>query len=577
MKSTALVVIALAAIATPAAADNLALPGSTLTLELPKAAYQADAQKLQTASGRTIFVAKVQRGECETLFRGLAGQGSVKLGVPVGAPASWADARVEMGASMIYCRSLESFQVLLLSVTTTSPTDDVIRADATPVMEAIDKALDDTRTAGTKPAITLKQTGWSITLPPAWSATTHTDTITDQGNGQVITLGTSDRFTLAGAPAVVIDVEKGSGCAEDLVTLSAVPDVGSGIIVLREPQAPSAWFPIAEQRNVSADERSRGVASVTLYCRDLATTGDDGAHIIVYSDGAHAADIVDMLRALEAAMLSASHIKPTYRESTQDLLGKVQDYRNQLRASLGQGPPPDLGTPPFAIATENVSTYGAAPAPAYTPPPTETAAYTPPAYDSSSSYVPPPSSSSSTSADYHYREPASYDSPRWGLVGGQSQLDPGAMTHTYVVARVTMAPRYLEDYDDSGLVVSAGASAGANGDAFVGDAFAGAGFGFSTSGLSFAVSGVMGVDRVGGGFEPDAGLYVGAHGMMRVGFGPISFEGDGMITASTGVNESRAELRALTHVGGRVVALGGFYQQWNEADQIVGVSLGVTR
>ena len=87
----------------------------------------------------------------------------------------------------------------------------------------------------------------------------------------------------------------------------------------------------------------------------------------------------------------------------------------------------------------------------------------------------------------------------------RSTLDGSGETHDYGVARVSIAPRFADDDQGSGVMYAAGAVAGANGDAFVGDLYGSVGFGLSGDGLAAGVLVSIGADRVGGGFVPTAG------------------------------------------------------------------------
>jgi hypothetical protein len=412
--------------------------------------------------------------------------------------------------------------------------------------------------------------GWTIDLASGWTIAAHQDSIKDDNGNAAVDLPLSDIMQRSGA--VTIELRKTTGqCYDELAMMTVLAQLGKMHLVARDTQAPTDWFPVEAQRDPRDDDRARGVSRVTIYCRDLF---DQGYLMLdVESDGAHDAELTTAFAAIDAAIVAqVAPQRPAYQETAAQLLAvaaKGDDDDADADATTEASPADDDDETSTTPAGTSTVVAAADPAPT-----SDVAAPTPEASAPASEPASEPDATADATADD--REPATLDTARWSIAGGQSTLDGGMGTHLYGAARVAITPRPIED-DDSGLVYSAAASAGAAGDAFVGDGF-GAG-GYRLSGERLVVGGLVavGVDRVGGGFEPQTGLYVGLDGFARVGFGPVAFEGDLMSTRSSSVDETRAQVGVVTHVGDRVLAIGGFYTRWDAVATIYGASLSLTR
>jgi hypothetical protein len=609
--------LVLTALVCPAAAETFTLPGTDLSVTLPDGRYtvQNVAPSGETPTYMLVSVdglegwsgIKVDAGCAAALVAGTRNGGHLEATSNV--PAGWYAQRGVQGTFFSYCRDLDASHAMVVIVLSHA-TASQHAASAARVLAAVEAA---------------------IAPPAAASSGGATKTVKLPGDELMISVPSdfqSDGTMLISAHGASFLARRQGGTCAPLMQALASQSPGT-FTVEPAPEALSTWATVRLQQ-----------ATGRMYCRELANRETIWLSVMTMDGSGQDADAQIVMRAIDAALpATATPVQATtidveklgtiavpsgYRvrehgvesadgvaflsfsvdagtcaeyfvsaETTGPFTSGPPSWSKTWGASddgrwycrdLAQGGRLVLGALTNGKPTDALDRYalpamqaveaaigGAAPTSAYTP----TSTPTPAPVDSS--YVPPPSGDGSASSDYHYREPASYDTARWGLAGGQSTLDAGMATHIYGAARVTFAPRSVEDYDETAFAFGAGLSAGAAGDAFVGDAYASGGYGVGGEGIVVRALAVVGVDRVGGGFEPQSGAYLGLQGFVRIGFGKLAFEGDGMITTSSGVDETRAQVSAVTHIGDRVVALGGFYQRWDALAEIYGVALSVTR
>jgi len=146
--------------------------------------------------------------------------------------------------------------------------------------------------------------------------------------------------------------------------------------------------------------------------------------------------------------------------------------------------------------------------------------------------------------------------------------------HYYLAVRAMLPPRRL---GPRAFAIAADVSLGRAGGGILGDARAGAGLIVAAGPLALAALAIGGVDRIAGGIAPMTGAYAGAQGYARLGVGATyALEAEASRSWGTGTAETRAELRALSGGADTVIAIGGFYQHWDDRAVLVGLSLGLS-
>jgi hypothetical protein len=181
------------------------------------------------------------------------------------------------------------------------------------------------------------------------------------------------------------------------------------------------------------------------------------------------------------------------------------------------------------------------------------------------------------------REPATLASPRLGAaVGSVTPVTPAGAgapppaTAILLEARLPWQIGY--GYGDDGPLYGGALALGVAGGAVIGDLHLDAGYGVAVGPLLLAGMIGLGADRAGGGFDPQASVYlsVTVGGRLAVG-STAALTGEATAAAGSGAAERRLRGGLAFRSRGYVIELGGVWQEWTGYGAMVGGVLAIAR